>query len=56
MEAESSASTGDNSNFAFEAEDGAEVLQLDIDLRGHVGLGLSICGVGQIRSWSVIRD
>jgi hypothetical protein len=35
VEAKSSASTSDNSNFALEAKYAAEVLQLDVNLGGH---------------------
>ena len=35
METQASASTGDNRNFALEAKDGAEVLELDVYFGRH---------------------
>jgi hypothetical protein len=35
METKSSASTSDDRDFALEAEDAAEVFQLDVDFGGH---------------------
>lgn len=35
MEAKSSTPTSNDSNFALEAEDSAEVLELDVDFSGH---------------------
>lgn len=63
VEAQASRPTGDDGDFAFEGEDVAEVVELDVDFGGHggraCGVSVEVGGAIETRTsnnWEVERD